>query len=422
MHVTKKKAFGFESPPETVQDTVLIAAHSRRVKSSRLAPFAGYRMPLWFSSIRAEHEAVRRAAGLFDCTHMGLLAIQGAQAEDFLNTVTTNNVSRLEAGQAQYSYLLDAAGMVLDDIIVYCRRHYDYLMVVNAANTAKVKAWLKGLLNHQWIIDAKQPDRGIGFSPKIQDLSELYGHQTLVDIAIQGPASGRIIQSVTGFDPDTLKSFRFCEVEADEIPCLLARTGYTGATMGFEFFVPRDQAEDLWERLLAQGEEHGLIPCGLGARDSLRIEAGLPLYGHELAGPRELTPYEAGYAWAVKLDKPFFIGKAAMEERAQNQTEQVVRLGLPGGRGIRPIRPEDAVLSTAGHCVGTILSSATVGDRQIALACVERDQATEGNPVGVYYLARNDSQVQQGRKREVCRNDTLPADIQGSLLARFARF
>jgi glycine hydroxymethyltransferase len=422
VHAKQKKAFSYNAPPENVRDTVLIASHSRRVKSSRLAPFAGYRMPLWFSSIRAEHEAVRQTAGLFDCTHMGVLAIQGAQAEEFLNAVTTNDVNRLEAGRAQYSYLLDAAGAVLDDIIVYCRRPYDYLMVVNAANTAKVKAWLLGLLDHRWIIDEKQPDRGIGFCPKIQDLAELSARHALVDIAIQGPQAGPILQSVTGIDPATLKSFHFREMRAGDVMCLLARTGYTGASMGFECFVARDQAEELWERLLAAGEGVGLLPCGLGARDSLRIEAGLPLYGHELSGPYNLSPLEAGYDWAVKLDKPFFIGKAAMEAKARDRTDEVVRLGLPGGRGIRPIRPEDAVLGPEGYCIGSVLSSATVADAQIALACVDRTQAAPGNPIGVYYLARNDSQVQQGRHPEAKRNDPLTPDIQGRVLPRFARF
>lgn len=422
---SQKKAFVFEAPPEAARETVLFNAHCRRVKPSRLAPFAGYRLPLWFSSIRAEHQAVRSNAGLFDCTHMGVFTVQGAGAEDFLNHVATNDVTRLQAGKAQYSYLLDPAGAVLDDIIVYCRAAYDYLLVVNAANHAKVKAWLSGLAAGRWQIDGDQPERSLDLTPKIQDLSERGDGQALVDIALQGPSAGHILREVLDEDtdiPDSLKSFHFREVQIDDISCLLARTGYTGAKIGFELFVTRDRAEDLWEHLLEKGQGHGLVPCGLGARDTCRIEAGLPLYGHELAGEYGLSPFEAGYDWAVKLDKPFFIGKSAMQEKAQNRDGHVVRLMLPGERGIRPIRQGDAVLNESGHCIGWILSSAAVGEQQIALSYLHWRYTEAKQQIGLYYLARNESQAQAGRRREAALRDALHADLTGEIVTRFARF
>lgn len=421
---TQKKNFTYTPSSDVVQDTILCAAHSRRIKTSRFAPFAGYRMPLWFSSIRDEHRAVREAAGLFDCTHMGVFSIQGAHAESFLNAITTNDVTRLQSGQAQYATLLDSNAFVIDDIIVYCRVAYDYLMVVNAANKDKVKAWFDGLVKGDWLIDPDQPDRVLELAPKIQDLSELPDNQALVDIAIQGPNAGTILAEVTENETaiQALKSFHFVDVEINGTTCFVARTGYTGAKTGFELFVPRSHAEELWELLLERGGAAGLLPCGLGARDSLRIEAGFPLYGHELAGPHAINPIEAGYPWAVKFKKDFFIGKAALQEQVQQSTRQVVRLSLPGERGVRPVRMEDAVVSQAGQTIGWILSSVTVADQQIALACIDQAHAAEGTPLGIYYLARNERQIEQGRLKQTHLNDSLTPDIQGKTIARFSRF
>ncbi len=164
------------------------------------------------------------------------------------------------------------------------------------------------------------------------------------------------------------------------------------------------------------------MPCGIGARDSLRIEAGFPLYGHELAGPFNISPFQAGYSFAVKLDKEFFIGKAAMQEEAERYNMVVVRIELPGAKGIRPVRGSDAVLDDGGDCVGWVLSCAKVSDKQIALALVSRDVIKEGETIGVYYLARNESQVRKGRKQEVKKGQNVQADITGVTLRRFEKF
>ena len=297
--------------------SVLYEEHLKRLSPSRLADFAGYLMPVWFSSIQEEHNAVRTCAGLFDCTHMGAVGFYGPHALHFINTVTTNNVEKLADGQAQYSYVLDPQGNILDDIIVYRRSGEDFLCIVNAGNARKIKSYIHALLADDLIEDMDCPSTALTDKPIFKDLSD-----TLVDIALQGPVSLDILASITDQSPEallTLKPFRFLEGSFRHIPCLVARTGYTGAKLGFELLVSPKQAAALWNVLLAEGESYGLRPCGLGARDSLRIEAGLPLYGHELAGKYQISPFEAGYGWAVKLDKPFFIGKSAMQSASNTQ-------------------------------------------------------------------------------------------------------
>ncbi len=421
-----KKEFVFEPPSRDPVGSLLYQEHVRRATVCRMAPFAGYVMPLWFSSISEEHKAVRTAAGLFDCTHMGVLGLDGPQAMGFLQAVTTNDVSRLDVGKAQYSYVLDADGAVLDDVIVYRRTSQDFLMVVNAANEAKIKSYFDGLLADRWIIDKDRPDADVPFKPALRDMRDpARGETGLVDIALQGPKSLEIIESLA--DANTLflaqlRPFRFIETTIQKIPCVIARTGYTGSQIGFELLVPPIQVSPLWNLLLEKGSPMGLRPCGLGARDSLRIEAGLPLYGHELDGPFSISPFEAGYGWAVKLDKGFFIGRAAMEKASSNGRMQVTRLQVPGGKGVRPIRPSDAVLNGKGRCIGWVLSCAGAGDDQFALAYEETTDAAKDAGVGIYYLARNPGQIKQGKHQAVAKGEVLQADLPGQRVARFAKF
>ncbi|MCH8192847.1 MAG: glycine cleavage system aminomethyltransferase GcvT [Planctomycetes bacterium] len=419
------QAFDFMTEETTAVGSVLYSEHLKRVAAARLASFAGYLMPLWFSSIKAEHRAVREKAGLFDCTHMGVLEISGPEALGFLQTVTTNDASTLTSGKAQYSYILDADGGVLDDIIVYRRAHELYLLVINAGNESKIKAYFSGLLEDDYCLEPNNPHRLLEFRPQIRDLHNLEGPESRVDIALQGPMSMDILSRLVNGDSGqlrSLESFEFCETQVSDIPCLVARTGYTGAKCSFELLVSRDRAADIWRLLLSEGESLGLAPCGLGARDSLRIEAGLPLYGHELAGEYDISPLEAGYGWAVKLDKPFFVGKAAMKQVQERQSTQVVRISCTGGRGLRPVRQGDAVINHKQACVGWVLSSAAAGDRQIALALVDRDVAQENTTLGIYYLARHPGQASKGRLERVERGQTVASDLSGLVVQRFARF
>ena len=421
-----KKEFVFEPPAREPTGSVLYQEHIKRAAACPMAPFAGYVMPLWFSSISEEHKAVRRAAGLFDCTHMGVLEVAGPQALGFLQAVTTNNVARLDPGQAQYSYVLDAAGGVLDDVIVYRRGPETFLLVVNAANEPKIEAYLDGLLKDQWVVDPDRPDMGLTDKPTLRDLRDpALGDSGVVDIALQGPKSLEILEGLVDSGSlflAQLRPFRFIETSIQRIPCVISRTGYTGSAMGFELLVPPAKASPLWNALLEKEGPKGLVPCGLGARDSLRIEAGLPLYGHELDGPFNISPFEAGYGWAVKLDKGFFIGQAAMKRASQRSATQVARLQVPGGKGVRPVRASDPVLDGKGQCIGWVLSCAAAGEDQIALAYVEKEPSTEGSPIGIYYLARNPGQIAQGRRQAVAKGDGLEPDLRGTVLTRFAKF
>jgi glycine hydroxymethyltransferase len=411
--------------------TVLYHQHVRLTDKSHVVPFAGYLMPSWYSSIAEEHAAVREAAGLFDCTHMGVLGISGEGATEFVNELTTNDIVTLEAGHARYSFVLDASGAILDDVIVYRKGPEELMLVVNAVNNAKIKNWIDDLLHDQVCIDPDDTNRRISGRPIVQDLRIVDDERDCkVDVALQGPRSLDIL-SILVKDKKTqsqmaeLRPFQFMEVEIDGPPsvdCLLSHTGYTGAKIGFELFVHPEEASSLWEMILRAGSSLGVLPCGLGARDSLRIEAGYPLYGHELAGEFDISPFEAGYGWAVKLDKEFFIGKAAMEHKSKKRDMKVVRIELPGRKGTRPVRQNDGVLDEDGRSLGWVLSCAMIGEKQIALAYVDNESVGEGDSVGIYYVARSQRQVQQGRKEWIEKGDLLEVDLTGKVVSRFAKF
>ncbi len=408
--------------------TVLYDKHTQLAEKSHIVPFAGYLMPLWYSSIAQEHQAVRKTAGMFDCTHMGVWEISGPQAEEFLQQITVNNVAKLTPGRAQYSYVVNTDGHVHDDIIIYKRKDELFMVVVNAANNDKVAKWWQDILAGNVVIDNADTNRKITARPVIRDMRDTNsGNDCRVDIAIQGPASADIIKAMLDDNTaankmDELKPFGFIEATISGISVIVSRTGYTGAKVGFEIYVHPGKAGMIWDITLEKGKAAGLLPCGLGARDSLRIEAGLPLYGHELAGEYDISPYEAGYGWAVKLDKEFFIGQAALKEKSQNYDHEVVRMELPGKKGIRPVRSGDGILDDTGSCLGWVLSNTKVGDTQIVLAYVKRGSLEENQPTGVYYLARNQGQVAKGKKQKVDINEKLQADITGKVVSRFARF
>jgi glycine cleavage system aminomethyltransferase T len=253
------------------------------------------------------------------------------------------------------------------------------------------------------------------------------GPDCRVDIALQGPASMDLLLSIikqenTKEQLQNLKSFHLIETKLGGIDCIISRTGYTGAKVCYELFVHPEKAAEFWALLLEKGEPFGVVPCGLGARDSLRIEAGLPLYGHELDGEFNISPYEAGYGWAVKLEKDFFIGRAAMQKKSEGRDMQVIRIELPGEKGIRPARQHDGILDENGICIGWVLSCAGVGDKQIALAGISEKIAEESKTVGLYYLARSKSQVQKGKKSKIEKNEKTEPDISGKIVTRFAKF
>ncbi len=401
--------------------TVLYDYHVQHCEKSHLVPFAGYTMPLWYSSIASEHHSVREKAGLFDCTHMGVWSFSGAGAAEFLDYLTTNNVRKLQPGRAQYSYILDEQGQVMDDIIVYCRRNDEIMMVVNAANNDKLAAHFQA---------APAILKKYGHEPEVtvRDMrNEQSGGDCRVDIALQGPASQDIVALLLDDASDKakldeLKMFRFFETTLLGMDVIVSRTGYTGAPLGYELFVAPDEAMKLWEAVLAKGAEMGVQPCGLGARDSLRIEAGFPLYGHELAGDFEISPLAAGYSFAVKLDKDFFVGQESLRDIVATETMSIQRLEFPGQKGVRPVRIGDPILAGDGSCLGWITSSTHIGDRQVALALLDNDALQTGDTVGAYYLARNERHEKQGRKKEVALGESVERDLEGEVLERMERF
>lgn len=259
--------------------------------------FGGWDLPVQFSGITLEHEAVRTKAGLFDVSHMGEVDVKGKGALHYLQRVTTNDVSKLVDGQAQYSAMCYPDGGTVDDLLVYKYEDDHYLLVINAGNIDKDFAWLQENLTPDVTIE--------NISPQTAQL------------AIQGPLGEQILQKLTVTDLSSIGFFRFQrDVLIDGIPALVSRTGYTGED-GFEMYLDADKASHLWDRLLEVGQVDGLVPCGLGARDTLRFEARLPLYGQELS--KEITPIEAGIGFAVKVDKEVpFIGQEVLKAQKEN--------------------------------------------------------------------------------------------------------
>jgi aminomethyltransferase len=330
-----------------------------------LIPFAGWLMPVQYSGILDEHRAVRGRAGLFDLGHMGQVEVSGPGALDFLQFVASNDASTLQSGEAQYALLTNEQGGVVDDIIIY--RLPDapgYLVVINAANHDKDIAWLQRQR-------AARPDLDVD----VRDVSDDYGM-----IAIQGPRALSIVAGLTSSDLASLAPFSAARGEIAGVPALVARTGYTGED-GFEFYVPQERTADLWDALMRAGEQEGLVPVGLGARDTLRLEARMPLYGNELAD--DISPLEAGLGWAVKLNKGSFVGRDAIA----STREQGIRRRLVGFRLLEragsarhgyPVRQD-------GREVGVVTSGAhspTLGS-EIGLALVDTSAAGVGKPLEI---------------------------------------
>ena len=275
---TSTGQFVFEQRATEPGPSVLYDEHVKLTSKSHIAAFAGYLMPLWYSSIAEEHRAVRERAGLFDCTHMGVLEVSGADAAEFLNLVTTNEVPSLKIGRARYGYILDAAGNVLDDIIIYRRGETNFMVVVNASNEPKIKFYLHELMEGRVAVGEHRPLHGLRVA--IWDMRDPNrAKDRRVDIALQGPASMDTLAKLTDDAAvveriSELKGFAFIEERLAGIDCLICRTGYTGSTVGVELFADPEQTPRLWDLILEAGRPLGVVPCGLGARDSLRDRGG----------------------------------------------------------------------------------------------------------------------------------------------------
>ncbi len=381
-------AFEWQEPADQpVKQTTLRDLHDKA--GAQMAPFAGWHMPIRYTTIQDEHLAVRQKAGLFDVSHMGLFEFSGDNVHLFLNTLASNDISLLALGQAHYSFLLDANGHVVDDIYVYRLEKDRYWVVVNAANADKDWAWVNAVRQAQAQIDPERPwSRALGTETVV--VRNL--RQERVQLALQGPCSRDILLALLGQD-DTLHE-PLLDMKRNEIihtrlagyDLYLARTGYTGEPVAFEIFVHPAAAPALWHALMEAGQPFGLQAVGLGARDSLRIEAGLPLYGHELAGALDLGPADAGFAPYVKLYKPFFIGKAAYVAHELKRQSQLVRFRFDEEHARVP-RQGDVVVNRRGDVVGAVTSCSTDSEGWLAgLAYVQKAFTKVGAHLGVFQM------------------------------------
>jgi aminomethyltransferase len=327
----------------------------------RMVEFGGWEMPVQYSSILEEHQAVRTNAGLFDVSHMGEFKVEGAGALAFLQYLVPNDVSKLAIGQALYTQLILPNGGTIDDLLVYHLDEGHYMLVVNAANIEKDFAWI------------------VEHARNFPDVAVINQSDTTALLALQGPKAQAILQPFTNVDLSTIRYYHFAPGTVDGAHCIISRTGYTGED-GFELYCAPVMVGKLWDNLLEAGKEQGLKPAGLGARDTLRLEAAYCLYGHEL--DEQTNPFEANLGWTVKLGKDEFIGREALlkvkEEGPQKKLVgiEMVERGVP--RGAYTIFFE-------GQPIGVLTSGApgpTVG-KNIGLGYVKPEYATVGQPVQI---------------------------------------
>ncbi|MDH3205326.1 MAG: glycine cleavage system aminomethyltransferase GcvT [Gemmatimonadota bacterium] len=326
----------------------------------KMVPFAGFEMPVQYpTGITAEHRAVREGVGLFDVSHMGEFVIRGPQALDLVQRISVNDASTLEVGQAQYSAMCTETGGVIDDLLIY-RFEDRYMLVVNASNLDKDWAWVQ--------------EHGETFDVDLQNVSDQTGL-----LAVQGPRARDTLRPLASIDLDSVRYYRFAEGEVAGVPAVISGTGYTGED-GFELYVSAADAPRVWRAVLESGAAAGIIPTGLGARDSLRLEMGYALYGNELDD--EHTALESGLGWVTKLDKPDFVGRDALA--AQKSTGLKRRLvGLQATERGFPRSGYDIVAD--GTTVGTVTSgtvSPSLGGG-IAMGYVPTELAAKGTAVEI---------------------------------------
>jgi aminomethyltransferase len=320
--------------------------------NGRMTAFAGWEMPVQFSGLSAEHQAVRTSAGMFDISHMGKFFSSGANSIELLQSLVPSDLSKLQVGQAQYTVLLNPQGGVIDDIIVYLEAQGQVMLIVNASTKDGDLAWMRSAI------------------PDLEDLSAAWAL-----IAVQGPEAVAKLQKFVTDDITQLANFGHCRSQVFDTPAFIARTGYTGED-GFEVMLPPAAAVQLWQELI----QAGVLPCGLGARDTLRLEAAMCLYGQELN--TTITPLEAGLSWLVQLDKPEFIGREVLiRQKEQGLSRRLVGLELES----RYIARHDYPIHYQGAVVG-IVTSGTLSptlQKPIALGYVPTELSKLGQELEV---------------------------------------
>jgi aminomethyltransferase len=353
--------------------TPLYEAH--KSLGANIVDFHGWLMPLQYESILAEHEAVRARAGLFDVSHMGEIIISGALASEFLDILVTNNVKKQPDKKCTYTPMCLEDGGIIDDLIVYRHSRDRYMLVVNASNLGKDLTWILSQ-RLQFITNSmeKLPD----MTEKDLKITDISAETSL--LALQGPKSQEILEKALETDLSSIKRFSFADdVKIGDSTAVVSRTGYTGED-GFEIYLPNKWAEKAWEKIMQTGKPQNIMPAGLGARDTLRIESALMLYGADIC--EKTTPLEAGLDWTVKLDKEEFIGKKALEkQKKEGLTKKMTGVEL-SGRGV--LRGGCTILKD-GEKIGQTTSgtySPTL-KKSIALAYIQTEHAKEQNPIQV---------------------------------------
>lgn len=346
------------------EKTLRLALHEEHAKRhAKFGHFGSWEVPLYFTSILEEHQAVRSGAGLFDISHMGEFVFEGEGSQNFLDLLLCRNIPQMASGRALYMPLLNDRGGIVDDILLYKSNPKKFLMIVNAGNIEK---------DAQWIAQCR--DRIPGKENfRFEDISSRTGL-----LALQGPKSAMILAKVLGRSLDSIKYYHFEETPEG----MIARTGYTGED-GFELMWPLTDIQLLWNRLFKAGAEWGLVPIGFGARDTLRLEAGMPLYGHDMND--ETSPFEAGIGWAVDMNKPQFIGKPALLERMKRDQTKLIGFEMLE----RGIPRQDYSILVGEEKVGHVTSgsfSPTL-QKNIGLGYVNQDHAVLGKRISI--LIRN---------------------------------
>ena len=323
--------------------------------NAQMSPFGGFDMPIQYSSITDEHNAVRHKCGMFDVSHMGEVLISGPDAEKYVQYIFTNDVAGAPVGKIFYGMMLYPTGGVVDDLLVYKKGDNEFFLVINASNVDKDYAWML--------------DNAKDFDVKVENQSEYYG-----EVAVQGPESEAIIEEVLGIHCSDLAFYTFKEVEIDGETIIISRTGYTGED-GFEIYGSHAFTDMVWDKLLASGK---VTPCGLGCRDTLRFEVGLPLYGDELTA--EITPIEAGLGMFVKPDKGDFIGRdVIVRQKTEGVTRKIVGIELAS----RAIPRHGYDVEVDGKVIGSVTTgycSISTG-KSVCMAMVDADYMKTGTPV-----------------------------------------
>ncbi len=348
--------------------TALFEEHQKL--GGRLIDFGGWELPVQYSGVMQEHLACRSAAGIFDVSHMGEVLVEGADAEAFLMFLITNDLSKIAIGQAQYTAMCHENGGIVDDLIIYKRAKDRFFVVVNAGNTDKD---VNHILEIDKIFRKKNPNCDLRISNESHNYTQ---------IAVQGPKAAAIVQKLTQLDLSQIKTYWFAEGQLNSgVPTFFARTGYTGED-GFELYVAWDQGPAVWRALFEAGKEEGITPCGLGARDTLRLEVKYPLYGHELSD--ETHPLEAGLGWVTSLTKGDFVGRAAIVQAKEAGLKRAL-VGLKLiERGIP--RQGYAIYDVSGdRRIGEITSGTQSPSTKLAIgiAYVAKELSTVGTQVRV---------------------------------------